>query len=401
MSKARAAGTGAAWRLIIVLCAVLLSVQVVRNAAVDAFAERAPDRVAQLWPGHPAVAVQRGMVAIAAATGKRQPIPRRAFTDVADAALKAPLAPEPYLVRGVQAQLDGQDAIARAAFLAAEKRDPRSLPAHYFLAEQDLRSGNFVHGLAEVAALAKLAPNGVTEVAPFVATFARDRRNWPAVRALFRSNPPLATYALAAMATDAANAGPVLALSDPATRGPDSLWLAPLLQSLIAAGEYDKARATWREVAKVRAAPGEFLYDAAFVEPTAPAPFNWALTSSSVGLAERQSNGRLHVIFYGQQDGPLARQLLLLRPGTYRLSMRAAGDPTQAAGLMWTLTCVKARDPVLRSDVATAAQRPSTFVVPNSCPAQWLELVGVSSDVARQAEVIISDLRLTRAGNGG
>ncbi|MEO7634712.1 MAG: hypothetical protein ABIS38_03565 [Sphingomicrobium sp.] len=400
MSTVRAAGTGAVQRLVILLCAVLLGVQVVRSAAVAGLAEGAPQSAAKLWPGHPAVETQLGMVAIALATGKRLPIPDGVIADVTIAALKAPLAPEPYLVRGVQAQLDGQSALARAAFLAAERRDPRSLPAHYFLAEQDLRNGNVGHGLDEVAALATLAPGGVSQAAPFIATFARDRRNWPAVRALFRRNPQLATSALTAMASNAANADAVVSLSDPAMRGAASLWLPPLLQSLIAAGDYAKARSIWAEVAKVRAAPGDELYDAAFAQPSAPPPFNWALTSSSVGLAERQSNGRLHAIFYGQQNGPLARQLLMLKPGAYRLSQRAAGDPAQLASLMWTLTCVRASDAVARIDVATAARAPWMFVVPASCPAQWLELAGVSSDIVRQSEVTISDLKLTRAGNG-
>ena len=66
-------------------------------------------------------------------------------------------------------------------------------------------------------------------------------------------------------------------------------------------------------------------------------PFNWALTSSTVGLAERQPGGRLHVIFYGQEDGALARQLLVLPPGRYRLSMRLRGGSTQAKALNWNL----------------------------------------------------------------
>ena len=94
------------------------------------------------------------------------------------------------------------------------------------------------------------------------------------------------------------------------------------------------------------------LFDPDFSKPEPPPPFNWALTSSTVGLAERQPGGRLHAIFYGQEDGALARQLLVLPPGRYHFSMRLlrrfdAGQGTQLVG-----TCPGAQEawPVFRSN---------------------------------------------------
>ncbi len=401
MSGSGASTVGLTHRILAVLCVVLLGVQVVRNATVAAFAEPLPQSAAMLWPGHPDVQIQRAMVAIAAATGQRKPIPRSAFDAIADGARKAPLASAPFLVRGVEAQVAGNETAARAAFAAAERRNPRSLPARYFLAEQDLRSGNIEHGLSEIAVLAVLTPGGPQSVAPFVAAFARDRRNWPAVRALFRRSPDVANSSLANLAADPANADTILALTDPATRRPDSAWAAPLLQSLVGAGDYAKARALWASLARVRLSPDQPIFDASFSNPAPPPPFNWALTSSSVGLAERQPGGRLHAIFYGQQDGPLARQLLLLGPGRYRLTMRVSGLSGQAGTLNWSLTCDKAPTPLAAIDLAAAEGASWTFSVPAACPAQWIALTGTAGDLPQQMDVTISNLKLSRLGNNG
>lgn len=388
-------------RLAILLCALLLAVQIVRNAAVEAFAETRPQIAARAWAGHPEVQAQSAMIAIASATGNSRPLPQSAFQELRGSAIKSPLLPQPFLVRGVEAQLAGNEAAARSAFIAAERRDPRALPAHYFLAELDLRTGNVEHGLSELAVLAMLAPNGALAVAPFVATFARDPGNWPEVRALFRRNPNIAGYTLARLAAEPANARAIMALAGPATAESDNGWLPSLVGNMAAAGKYAEARGLWAARTKVRLPPGEPLFDASFSNPGPPPPFNWALTSSTVGLAERRPGGRLHAIFYGQQDGILARQLLVVEPGPFEVSMRVAGDPSRLAALIWSVRCDKATEPLASIDLATVSRRPWSFTVPASCPAIWLELAGVADDFPKAADVTISELRMSRAGANG
>lgn len=381
-------------RLLVVALALLLAIQVVRNAVVMALADRQPDRAARVWAGHPDVATALGMTDIGRAARERQPVPPTVFSLMQDAAVKAPLASEPFLVRGVSAQLSGDAPLAFRAFMAAERRDPRSLPAHYFLADVMFRSGDMRRGLEEVAVLARLAPNGLASLAPYVAAYAKDRSNWPRLRELFRANPDMEEAALDTLSTDHSNADTVMALADEAHRGPTAIWLPGLLNSLIAAREYDKARDIWAATLHAKTLPGATIYDARFTDKVSPAPFNWTLMSSSVGLAERQPGGRLHVISYGHEDGWLARQLLLLRPGTYRLAMVVNGDASDARSLTWSIRCDPSQTPFAAMPVDVAAARSWIFTVPEDCPAQWLELSAVSSDVARQSEVTIGKLGL-------
>jgi hypothetical protein len=388
-------------RIIAIVAALLVAVQVVRNAAVVAFAETRPDAAARLWSDHPDVERSLAMTRIARAARSGRPVPASVFSTMGDVARKAPLAPEPFLVKGVEAQLAGEPSIAQRAFEAAQWRDPRSLPAAYFLADRYFRIGDADRGLREIAALARLSPNGSAIIGPYLAAYAASPANWPALRRLFRANPALADPALTALARNIATVPAVLALAEPRHGVEPSNWLGPLLETLTAAGQYQKARAIWGQAAGASGREAELLYDSGFSDKSAPPPFNWTLASSTVGLAERQPGGRLHVVFYGQEDGMLASQLLLLPPGAYRLSMKLLGDPARARVLNWSIWCDKADSPIASASLDAVTSRGWSFVVPAGCAAQWLKLSGSSNDLPQESDVTIAALKLERAAPGG
>jgi hypothetical protein len=381
-------------RLIAIFLGLLLAVQVSRNAAVSALADRHPATAAKVWAAHPSVQIPLALSQIGTAARERRSIGQDTFAMIDEAAEKAPLSPEPFLVRGVQAQMEGEGHAAKEAFLAAQRRDPRSLAAAYFLADYYFRAGDPLTGLKQAALLAKLSPNGTSAVAPFVAAYAQNRSNWPQIRALFRSDKGLEDDVLAALALDAGNSGAILALADADHRKPDSPWLRVLLQKLVAERDYRKARTIWTSIAG-GSARDEQIYDGGFATPRAPPPFNWDLTSSTVGLAERQAGKGLHVIFYGNQDGVLATELMLLPPGAYRLQMQLLGAPLHPELLTWSIRCDKSEQPIASADISRAAVGGLVFQVPEACAAQWLELTGRSEDISQQSEVTIAGLRLT------
>jgi hypothetical protein len=383
-------------RLAVLAAALLLAVQVVRSAAVDALATLRPVSAAKLWAGHPSVEISLALAEIGRASAERKPIARSVFAMVDDAAMKAPLSPEPFLVRGVQAQVAGDMEAARRAFLAAQWRDPRSMPAAYFLANYYLQSGKTLEGLQQTVVLARLSP-GAGAAAPFIAAYAKDRSNWPLMRELFRSQDWLEEGVLTLLAQDASNTDAILALADANHRKPGSGWVRPLLSSLVATGDYARARAIWSSIGGGHAGD-TLIFDPGFAQQAPPPPFNWALASSTVGLAERESGGRLHVIFYGNEDGVLAGQLLLLPAGSYRLRMDVVGSPLHPESLRWSIRCDKKDLPIAFAGLDQVARSGWSFQVPADCPAQRLELSGRSGDIAQQSEATITGLSLMRAG---
>lgn len=379
--------------LFVLAATLLLAVQVVRNAAVAALAPTSPEQASRFWPGHPDVELAIGMTQIGKAAHARATPAAGTFALIDNAATKAPLAPEPFLVRGVQEQLAGKLRLAGRAFQAAELRDPRSLPAHYFLADYYYRTGDIRRTLAEIAVLARLTPTGTATLAPYLAAYAKDRSTWPHLRDLFVSDANLEDASLVVLAKDAANADAVLALSNPRRRTAQAAWVPVLVSSLVDAAQYGRARELWAATAGAGVASGS-LYDPGFADSRSPPPFNWKLVSSTVGLAERQSGGRLHAIFYGHEDGVIARQLLILPQGTYQMSLSVSGGPAAEQGVRWSIRCDKQEAAFADISLKDVASRPWTFTVPPNCRAQWLELSGASSDVAQQSDFTISNLRL-------
>ncbi|WP_458388853.1 hypothetical protein [Sphingomonas sp. F9_3S_D5_B_2] len=368
-----------------------------RNAFVAQYAETRPQRALAAWHSNPRAELWASLTQIAAATRAQQQVRPDVLEDVRDAARKAPLAAEPFLVRGVQARVAGDESLAARAFLAAELRDGRSVPARYFLADHYLRTGDAPRGLREVAVLARMIPDGIAALSPYVATYARESRNLPELHALFRSDPQIEDATLGVLATDPANSDLILQLATPRRTGQARPWADRLLLALVKSGDYAKAADVWTSVAQVKRAPGALIYDTAFKDAAAPAPFNWTLTASAAGLAERQGGGRLHVLYYAQEDGVLATQLLRLAPGKYRIAMQVSG---QAGGTLgWTVTCANAQTPLL--GVRLAPRINSSFEVPAGCTAQWLQLAGTAPELPQSVDVTISGLRLTREQPGG
>ncbi len=382
-------------RTLAIGAAIAIAILVVRSAVVEAFAESDPVTAAKLWSGHPQVTIANASRAIASAAGARKEIGKETFAAFGDAARKAPLEPQPFVVRGIQLQLAGQVVAADRAFLAARWRDPRALPTRYFLASSRLGRGN-VDGLREVAALARMSPGGISAAAPYLATFARQPAALVPMRQLLDSNPLIRADVLATLAQDPANLKQVLELGgtlEPA-RAP---WLATMITTLVDARQYERAQDLWARTAGIdRSRPPWLLYDPDFRDSTALPPFNWQLTSSAIGLAERRSS-RLQVIYYGQADGVLARQLLVLAPGRYRFAAPATGAAGNGEGsaLNWAVRCA-GTEPALVLASAPAAHATLAFNVPSSCAAQWLELAGRASDIGRESEIAIGPVSLAR-----
>jgi hypothetical protein len=383
-------------RIVVSIASLLLIAQVVRNAAVEAFSELQPSTAAKFWAGHPSVETSLALADIGRATRDRTPIDPKDFAMVDDAARKSPLAAEPFLVRGVQAQIAGQDLVAKQALVAAQWRDPRSLPAAYFLANYYLHNGDILGGLEETALLARLSPGAGGAAVPFVSAYAESPSNWPQMRALFRSQAGLEDPVLLMLARNARNADAILALADAAHRASNSAWLPTLLQSLVQTGEYGRARAIWMSIGHGHVGD-QLVYDASFESAGPPPPFNWSLTSSTVGIAERQPGKRLHLIFFGNEDGVLARELVLLPAGSYRLQMNVVGASQHLDSLRWSVRCDNSQRPITSVQLDQAA-RGLQFQVPAGCPAQWIEFSGLSGDIAQQSEATITGFNLTHVG---
>ena len=387
---------------IVAVLALAAAYQVARSAAASNYVGTDPDLAARIWPAHPRVALAVAMGEIGTSAAASQAALPATVARAMEAARRGPLLVEPFLIEGAVALSKGDPVQAERMFREARRRDPRSAAARYFLAQLYLVSGRAREGLAEAAVLTRLVRGGSYALVPGLIRYAREPGAVPNLRRIFAANPELGDLVLVELARDASNAALVIDLAADgvdAGKGTAPPWQAALIRSLIERGDYAKAHALWRRVSGVRATQPA-LFNPNFARNDALAPFNWTLGSGAFGVAEPIESGGLQLIYYGRDNAQFAWQLLLLRPGSYELSMRVKrdspnGDPSL---LGWTVTCQPGTRQLLDLPIANADKGDGVlagrFTVPANCPSQLLVLGGSAREFARTEQATISSLQL-------
>jgi hypothetical protein len=374
----------------------LLSYQAVRTAAVSNPSTR-DSLGAWLWPSHPEVILNRAMAQIGALAARGQPPSPAILKQVEEVARNAPLAPEPFLVKGAMARVQGRNDVAERLFAEALARDPRSEAVRYLLADLYVQTGRQSQALMEMGVFARLMPAAAAQVAPGIASFARTPGAVPRLRKFFRKFPELEPLVLLELSKNAGNVDLVLALAERADRRPDDIsiwWLETLVRQLIAQGKFTKAHDAWQTITGIRGS-GRGLFNPAFERLSAPPPFNWKFASRG-GVAEPLGAGRLRVTYYGSENTVLAEQLLLLSPGRYELSMAVSGDLGGESTVEWSVMCLPQANKIFSLPLdKTAGAIKGTFSVMAGCTAQRLALAGTASEFPKPIDFSIEGFNLT------
>lgn len=351
--------------------------------------------LAPLFASHPDALTTSAMVEIGTSAARGGTVPQTARRAIASVAIRAPLAPDPFLVEGAIAEMADDRSRAERLFLEARDRDPRSEGARYFLADRYLKTNRILSGLVELGALARLSDKASQPLIPALAAYARTPGGIAELRRYFALAPVTRDSTLALLAEDSRNAPLILSLAPAAGEQRASAdWQGRLIQSLIRDGDFAGADALWHRVTGI--ANRGLLFNPQFRVTAAPPPFSWSLLSGPAGVAEPSGRGGLDVIYYGRADVTLASQLLRLSPGRYRLAMRVEGQ-SQASGLAWAISCVITNQPLLQLPLGTVGKGAiaGSFAVPAAaCPAQAIELRGSPADSGATEQFRLFDLKL-------
>jgi hypothetical protein len=375
------------------LFVLLAVVQIVSNTIIND-EQWALGAGSSLWPAHPRILTLDIMGDVAKAAVRGAPPDEATLDRLQLLASEDPLSAEPYLVEAALAVKGGDYRRAEMLLLQARHLEPRSPAARFLLADLYLRTGRALMAMREMAVLNRLVPASASGLAPALAAYAREGGGLAEVRAIIDAYPELEPQLLAQLATDARNADLILSLAKPRKTPIDASWQAILLSKLVENGGYAKAYQLWTRFAGVPPqAPGLFNPD--FSSSNAPPPFNWELSRGSGGVADAKGGG-LEILYFGREDLVLARQLLLLAPGRYRLTMNVSGQVGDANGIRWKVICLPSKRVALDLPI-----RPGTvggdFATGQGCAAQRLELAAEGEEFPERSEVRISGLKLVRA----
>ncbi len=377
----------------------------VKSAAVDALVRRNPHAAATVAPGDPRIPMTLAMTEFRLKQGAVTPsLATRAIASLQE----APLAEEPFFLAAVDALVRGEEAQAERLLIEARKRNPRSRATRILLLDRYLRTGNLRQAAVEISGVSRLVPGTRNVLVPELARFSADPKTRAALADILRADPELKRGLLEHLATTGAAPETVLRLAGseagPAPAGQSPYWQQQLLASLVNRNEVAEARSLWYRLAGVPAAVAAGIYDGQFERRPGPPPFNWQFASSPAGVAEPTKSRALQVEYYGRVDAELASQLMVLAPGRYQLTFKAAGDsPERGSSVSWRLVCHPSQAeiasvPISKLNYAARAIVGSFVVPPSGCSAQWLRLIGTPAEFPAAHSITISDLQVRKGG---
>lgn len=318
------------------------------------------------------------------------------------AAPSTPLGYEPYLYVGAERVLAG-DARGEALVREAIRRNPRSTHARGLLLRYYAQTGNLPRAIAEVAGLVRLSPDEASELVFAIGSQMRTPAMIDdAVNAL-RGTPRLYPSLVNGFVRQQPNAALVAALRDrlPPRAVASQDVSRPLVDALVGTGDYRGARRIW---ARSFGTNGQaaLLYDSAFRDGRAPPPFNWSLTQSDLGVAERQRGGGVYIEYFGREAGTLAQQITVLPPGKYRLAARLLPGESLAEKLFVRVSCARTDSLLELAELRPAIDRETVvavdFAVTPACDAQKVEIIGRPGAAPGSATVVVRNMGLERVG---
>lgn len=321
------------------------------------------------------------------------------------AALAEPLDARAFLILGHQQLLDGQPDRAVATLEAGQSLDPRQRVIHLLLLDRYLRTGRYADAAAQFSILSRLVGSTQGPIAQAMAAMSQTPDTGPAVRKTLRTDPQLERAVLTAMARTDTPPAAIFALASPhalADAANRESWGPALLTRLVGQGRYDSARSVWQRIYRLPPAQANAtIFNPGFRSGVNAPPFDWTLAAGTPGAADLR-NGSLSVDYYGRDNGELASQLLVLRPGRYRFSVTVdPGKTDTASRLFWSLTCPAPTRTVLMNLPVSATPRArrisADFVVPTDCPAPSLALRGEAGEFPATVTVTLRDVDIRPA----
>lgn len=307
---------------------------------------------------------------------------------------------------GLSDLVAGNEANARSAFAYAERLSRRDLPTQIYWIETSVAHGD-VHGAlrhydvamrVSVASRAMLgniviAASAQPQVATELAKVLRMRPLWlPEFYQRLMGqgdNPTSLLHIASTMGFDARN---------PA----QAPFVSMTLNRLVALGAYRDAQILYeRSIGE----PDEAIRNGGFERPNRLQPFDWTVAGEPTysGIIETRAGwpGDNVLTVTGTEANDVARQLLLLAPGRYRLDAKTANvrqEPETRPRL--NITCVSGQKIVASIPFAPAGTSPASmtgqFVVPANCPAQWLTLRNTPAFDPVESEPWIDDITVRR-----
>ena len=298
---------------------------------------------------------------------------------------------EPFLFEAVAHMRTGNKVMVPKLLEEARRRNPRSTEVRIFLLDHYLSTGNVAASINEIGVLKQLLPAASEPLdSTAINLLAEPKTREQAVKAIRTS--PMRMAILNDLARYGASAYLILAITPDLKRFP--VGSDGIVDAFINRGDVSGAFLLWAQMQSIDASKGqERVRNASFNQKPNP-PFGWKLFGGPSGTAGI-SNGALQVTHSGESSNVLLTQLLMLPPGSYRLSFEAKKGAENATNFVWRLDCVGSGEKLLELPFASLysfeKQMADRFVVPpQGCPGQFIALAGRALEIPETRTIRIN-----------
>ena len=298
---------------------------------------------------------------------------------------------EPFLFEAVAHMRTGNKVMVPKLLEEARRRNPRSTEVRIFLLDHYLSTGNVAASINEIGVLKQLLPAASEPLASTaINLLAEPKTREQAVKAIRTS--PMRVAILNDLARYGASAYLILAITPDLKRFP--VGSDGIVDAFINRGDVSGAFLLWAQMQSIDASKGQArIRNASFNQKPNP-PFGWRLFGSPSGTAEIR-DGSAQITHSGASSDVLLTQLLMLPPGSYRLSFETEKGAENATNFVWRLDCVGGSERLLELPLASLysfeKQTADRFVVPpQGCPGQWIALAGRTLEIPKTRTIKIN-----------
>ena len=397
----------------ILLVAALVVVVVAQVSIAGEFRGRLPQVALAVAPYD-----SEARARLAASLAANSPVDeaREAARDLAhDAIRRDPLTPVALRALGLaNSTKDGglrSEAQALRLFEQSERLSRRDLMTQLWLIEYNLRRGRIPIVMRHFDIALRTSASNRDALFPLLASAAADKRIADELVQRMRDRPhwalPFANHLLGVEVPPQTASFLIRNTLDP-RRKDEMAVIEALLHRYAATGQFGAASELYEAFGFPRGSYQNLLNDGSFDAKRGFEPFAWDLTEESDlwAIPESNADGRVVLTLFAADDreGQLARQLVSVRPGRYRLSAVVGNVPqdayrrqtlsvTCATGDQAQLVSLKPANPGKRMQTMAA-----TFAAPGGCEFQWVAISLAGQDSEESEVPWIDDVALQPAG---
>jgi hypothetical protein len=294
----------------------------------------------------------------------------------------------------LSAGLQGHENLSARLFFFSQRLSRRDLPTQLWMIEWRVRQNDVAGALRHYDIALRTSPSSSELLMPILVAATSEPKIIDPLAAVLRRDPPWSRSfytRFAEGAPSAENAVRLLAQIGRDRGLSNREALVPLVARFAERGHGAAALQVYRLVGGGDGGAPGLIRNGGFERSNVVPPLDWQLSEEAeYGAVQEpiENAGQGTVLSIRAESGAggtVARQMLVLRPGAYRLRLRGGRVVDRLpARLYWSLKCAGgSREPLLDSGFSPGAVA-ATFRVPaTQCQAQWLE-IGVLGDSREQ-----------------